>query len=203
MKRALTVGNIIDKKYKTFDLEGRWNDFLGKPERSGVWFIWGNSGNGKTSFVMQLCKELCKYDKVCFDSLEEGTSLTMQNSLKRFGMMEVSRKMHFVVEGTAALTERLNRNKSFNIVVIDSFQYLHMSYREYQQLKERFPDKLIIFISHARGKNPAGDAAMRVMYDATEKIWIEGYRAISKGRFLGETGTFSIWPEKEREYWGE
>ena len=40
--------------------------------------VWGKSGNGKTSFVLQLCKELTRYGKVAYDSLEEGSSLTMQ-----------------------------------------------------------------------------------------------------------------------------
>ena len=72
MKRALSVRDILDKKYNTFPFEGKWKEAFGTPERVGVWFIWGNSGNGKTSFVMQLCKELCKYDRVVYNSLEEG-----------------------------------------------------------------------------------------------------------------------------------
>ena len=50
-----------------------------------------------------------------------------------------------------------------------------MTYKDYIQLKEEFPDKLFIFISHARGKNPKGDAATSVMYDADLKIWVEGH----------------------------
>ena len=55
MKRALSVKDILDKKYNTFPFEGKWKAAFGTTERVGVWFIWGNSGNGKTSFVMQLC----------------------------------------------------------------------------------------------------------------------------------------------------
>ena len=70
MKRALNVRDILSKKYETFPFEGKWREAFETPERTGVWFIWGASGNGKTSFVMQLCKELCKYDRVAFNSLE-------------------------------------------------------------------------------------------------------------------------------------
>ena len=65
LKRALTVQNILDKKYKLIDFTGAWYDAFKKPEMTGVWFIWGNSGNGKTSFVIQLIKELAKFDNVC------------------------------------------------------------------------------------------------------------------------------------------
>ncbi|MEA4949586.1 MAG: ATP-dependent serine protease, partial [Petrimonas sp.] len=53
------------------------------------------------------------------------------------------------------------------------------------------------------GKQPAGRAAKSVMYDADMKIWVEGYRAISKGRYIGEKGYFDVWPEKALRYWGE
>lgn len=79
MRRALNVRDILNKKYDVFPFEGKWKDAFDTPEVRGCWFVWGNSGNGKTSFVMQLCKELCKYDRVAFNSLEEGTSLTVQN----------------------------------------------------------------------------------------------------------------------------
>lgn len=75
MGRALTVKEVLNKRRQTFPFEGKWADAFGQPERTGVWFIWGRSGNGKTSFVMQLIAELCKYDRVAFDSMEEGDKI--------------------------------------------------------------------------------------------------------------------------------
>lgn len=204
LKRALTVQNILDKKYKLFDFTERWYEAFDKPEMAGVWFIWGNSGNGKTSFVIQLIKELVKFEKVHFCSLEEGTSHTLQKSFNTFKMDDVNNSdVHIVSETISELTERLKHKKSRRIVVIDSFQYTLMNYRDYLALKQQFPDKLLIFISHADGKNPAGRSAKSVMYDASLKIYIEGYRAFSKGRYIGETGYFDIWPEKAMKWYGE
>ena len=41
------------------------------------------------------------------------------------------------------------------------------------------------------------------MYDATLKIWVEGFKAFSKGRFIGEKGNYTIWEEGANKYWGE
>ena len=112
MRRALNVRDILNKKYDVFPFEGKWKDAFDTPEVRGCWFVWGNSGNGKTSFVMQLCKELCKYDRVAFNSLEEGTSLTVQNNLRRFGMAEVSRHLAFIKEDIPTLKIRLRRQSS-------------------------------------------------------------------------------------------
>ena len=204
MGRALTVKEVLNKKRQTFPFDGKWADAFGQPERTGVWFIWGRSGNGKTSFVMQLIAELCKYDRVAFDSMEEGDSLSMRQKLVRHGLSKIGSRFHLLnAEPISDLRERLARRKSYNIIVIDSFQYTQMSYRDYIQFKEQFKDKLIIFISHAKGSLPRGSAAEGVMYDATLKIWVEGFKAFSKGRFIGPTGEFTIWDEGAERYWGE
>lgn len=62
--RALTVKEVLKQKKRTFAFKGEWKEAFGEPERTGVWFIWGNSGNGKSSFVMQLCKYLCEFERV-------------------------------------------------------------------------------------------------------------------------------------------
>ncbi|MBR1839374.1 MAG: hypothetical protein IJ782_02120 [Prevotella sp.] len=203
MSKALTVKDILRKTRETFPFEGAWADAFGQPERSGVWFIWGKSGNGKTSFVMQLIAELCKHDRVAFDSLEEGTSLTMRDKLVRHGLLHTDNRLHILCEPIEVLRDRLARHKSYNIVVIDSFQYTQLTYRDYIQLKEECRNKLLIFISHAAGSSPRGAAAVSVMYDATLKIWVEGFKAFSKGRFIGPTGEYTIWDEGAARYWGE
>lgn len=112
--------------------------------------------------------------------------LRVDNYLKRFG----------------SLDERLSKPRSWDFVVIDSFQYTQMSYKEYIAFKERHRNKLLIFVSHADGKRPDGRAASKVMYDASLKIWVEGYKAFSKGRFIGPTGECTIYEEGARKYWG-
>lgn len=201
--RAMTVKEVLNKKRDVFPFEGKWAAAFGQPERTGVWFIWGRSGNGKTSFVLQLIRELCKWDRVAFDSMEEGDSLSMRDKLVRHGLTEVGNRLHILdAEPMKELSERLCRRKSYNIVVVDSFQYTQMSYKDYIHFKEQHKDKLIIFISHASGSSPRGSAAMGVMYDATLKIWVEGYKAFSKGRFIGESGEYTIWEERAARYWG-
>lgn len=201
--RAMTVTNILTKSYNLFPFSGEWKAAFGCPEKRGVWFIWGNSGNGKTTFILQLIKYLAQFDKVLLNSLEEGTSHTIQEGFIRVGMGEVASKVLIVSEGIESLTERLLQRKSPGIVIIDSFQYFQISYKQYIAFKEQFNSKLIIFISHCDGRLPAGRAAKSVMYDATLKVWVEGYKAFSKGRYIGEKGFITIWPEAARRFWGE
>lgn len=66
-RNAKGVREILGMKFDTLPFEGVWHDAFGTPERRGVWFVWGNSGNGKTSFVMQLCKYLCRFGRVAYN----------------------------------------------------------------------------------------------------------------------------------------
>ena len=92
LRRALSVSDVLRLKRETYAFEGAWAEAFGRPERNGVWFVWGSSGNGKTSFVLQLCKELSRFGRVAYDSLEEGASLTMQNAFVKMGMQDVARR---------------------------------------------------------------------------------------------------------------
>lgn len=203
-RNAKGVREMLSIKYDTFPFEGDWAQAFGTPERRGVWIIWGNSGNGKTTFAMRLCKMLCRFGRVAYDSLEEGAGFTMQNTLRTCGMMEVNRRFLLLdCEPMDQLSLRLKRQKSPDFVVIDSFQYTQMSYRDYIRFKEEHRNKLLIFICHARGRMPLGRAACSLMYDASLKIYIEGYRAFSRGRFIGPRGYYDIWPDEAAKYWGE
>lgn len=201
MKKALSMVDLMRKNREVYAFEGALQEAFGQPEQNGVWFIWGRSGNGKTSFVLQLCKELTRYGKVAYDSLEEGDSLTMQNALMRVGMGDVGRRFILLNESLKELDTRLKRRRSPDIVVVDSFQYAHIDLKQYEEFIDQHKNKLIIFVSQADGLKPWGRTAQSAMYGASLKIWVEGYRAISKGRYRGNLGYYTIWAEKAEEYW--
>lgn len=80
MPRSLTAKEILGIRRKTITLEGEWGRCIGTMDRSGVVFFWGNSGNGKSAAVISLCKELTRFGKVLFITLEEGFSLSPEHS---------------------------------------------------------------------------------------------------------------------------
>lgn len=202
-KRAYSPAEILRMNIPKLEFEGAWAASMGKPAKSGVWLIWGNPGNGKTSFVMQLAKYLCQFDKVVYDSLEESTSLSVQMSMRRHKMEEVNRRFQILDrEGMDQLVARLQRRKSAGIAIIDSFQYSGLTYKGYQAMKEALPGKLLIFISHAEGMRPAGRAAKKVEYDADIKILVDGFRASCKSRYMDTPGVpFTVWAEGAAKYW--
>ena len=199
MARAASLDQVLRTRVKVLPFEGEWKDAIGCPELTGSWIIWGNSGNGKTRFALQLCKYLCQFGRVAYDSLEEGVSVSLVKAIKETHMMEVRRK--FVVldkEPIDQLTERLERPKSPDIVCVDSLQYTGMSYEQYKALKERFPKKLFIWISHADGTLPEGRVAKKVRFDSNVKVFVQAYRAEPVSRYGGGK-PYIIWEEGYRK----
>lgn len=200
INRAISIDQLLKKKFKTIDFEGRFLESLGVTENNGVWIIWAESGNGKTSFAVQLAKELTKFGKVAYNTLEEGARMTFQLAAIEHNLKHVKSKLLILNrEPIEELKVRLRRHKSPNIIFIDSFQYTGLNKKQYIALKEEFTKKLFIFISHAEGKQPMGSVARFVRYDADIKIRCEGYRAFPVSRYGGGK-PFDIWAEKAAIY---
>ena len=201
--KAKTVNEVLNKKFKLYKLTGPFNDAFGNVETTGVWFIWGQSGSGKSSFMLQLAKHLSLFDKVLINDLEEGASLNVQEALSREGMQTVGNKIMLCSENMEDFTLRLSKPKSPKIIIINSYQYTRLSFDAYIKFKNKFANKLIIIISQADGKQPTGRTAKSVMYDASLKIFVEGHKAFSKGRYIGPNGgTYTIWKQGAQLYHG-
>lgn len=181
--------------------EGYWEESFGHPEPAGAWIIWGASGNGKTSFALKLATYLSRYGRVAYNSLEEGIGKSLQVAIRRVDAYS-AKGLIIISEDMEILRKRLNKHKSPQMIIIDSFQYTGLSKSEYKQLKQDYPNKLFIFISHAEGAQPEGRAAKFVRYDADVKIHVEGYKAFVVSRFGGGK-PYTIWREGAEKYWNE
>lgn len=207
MAKILGVQQFLASNKNSMAFDGAWYDLLGRPEMKGSWIIWGASGSGKTSFSCRLCKYLTRFGRVAYNSLEEGDSLSLQRSFEDVNMMEVSGKLVLLDRMPIdELSEKLAKRKSWDIVLIDSLQYTGMTYADYKRLRRDHPNKLFIFISHAKGNNPDGKLAEKVMYDSSCKIFVECFRADAKSRYLDKGQTmrpFVIWEERASLFWGD
>ncbi len=204
MGRAISVTQLISKRRNLLEFSGEWLDCFGMPELKGTWFIHGDSGHGKTSFILKLCKYLANFERVAYNSMEEGDSESFKIAVVREGMIEARRR--FIIldnESIEELKERLRAHKAPKVVVIDSIQYSGMNYPEYKKLKNEFRDTLFIINSHADGKQPADRRAKSIRYDASVKIYVEGYVAYIISRYTtGGTREFTIWKKGADDYNG-
>lgn len=203
MNRALTPENLLKKKITKIEWDETFTDAFDNPATTGAWFVWGNSGNGKTSFLLQLSKQFAsRGKKVLYNSREEGDSDTMRRAFERENMKSVNGYFLLVNEGIDELALRMRKQRGPKVVIIDSIQYCRFTSAKFFEFVTEFEKThLIIFNSQAKGADPRGSIAETAKFHASLKIWVEGFRAISHGRYFGTVGHYDIWPQRAAEYW--
>lgn len=206
MAKVLGVKQITQRKYKFIEnLPAEIVQSFGRLVMNFVMIVWGKSGNGKSNLLMQILKALMPHGKVLYVALEEGFEATTQmNVIRHLDVQQHTGKIEFAdYEMTYdELVKKLKKKKSPKFIVIDSIQYWNITYDDYKKLKQMFPQKTFIFISHAKGKEPKGVTAEAIRYDAPVKVHVEGYVAFIISRYGGHM-PFVIWEEGAKKYWGK
>lgn len=198
LKKLLTVANIQNTKVERIPFEDEWYEAFKQPQNRGVWYVWGGSGSGKSSFAMQLAKELAKSGNVLYNVLEEETDDSdFIDRTITFQMQDVKESFHAQRYTLKELNAYLEKRSSADYIIIDSLPYFLENWQEYKEFKQQWATKkVLIFIGHAEGKNPSTELQKKVMFDAKMKIFVSGYLATCKGRTIGPNGgRFIVWQE--------
>jgi hypothetical protein len=204
--RTTSLKHLLAKKFDFLkDLPVEIERSLGQLVSAFIMIVWGQSGNGKSNFIYQLLKVLMNYGNVLYLALEEGFETTTQMvALRHLNEEDHSGKILFA-DHTMTYEEAmlyLKRKKSPKFIIIDSVQYWDINYAKYKLLKESFPNKTFIFISHAKGSNPDGTTAQKIRYDAGIKVHVKAYVAHPTSRYGGNK-PYIIWEEGAIKEYGK
>ena len=87
--------------------------------------------------------------------------------------------------------------------LIKKFPWIVVETKGYDRI---FPNKLFVFMSHEKNREPSGAITQQIHYDADVRIRVEGYKAFVISRFgnpekEGGRQNFIIWKKGANEYW--
>ncbi len=202
---GLTIGNLYSKKFKGLQLVGELGKVIGEAEFGKPWIVWGQSGSGKTTFLMQLAKAYMDTTgkRVFYNSLEEGASVSLKKAAQRANIGKKDR-MTVLEEEMTAFRNVLVRSRDVGMIIVDSVKYTKWRFEQYVAFCKQFPSLFIVFVSHAKGKEPKGNLSEDIRFDSSVKIYTEGHRAFVTSRFSDSgQGQYDIWMEGATKYWGE
>jgi uridine kinase len=201
MKKALTVTNIINQKVTLIDFAKNYPQLyqaFGNPQNKGIWFVWGGSGSGKSSLILDLAKAFSGKIKTIHNELEEDLDdLDFINRMRLKNMQDVKDNFLTASYNYEELCTYLDKRDSPKVVVINSATYFFKDLQQYFEFANKYKRRKIIIISGmAKGNNPYSELETKIMYDANKKIFVSGYLALCKGRTIGPNGgTYVIWAE--------
>ncbi|OBX17750.1 ATP-binding protein [Bizionia algoritergicola] len=192
IQKILTVANIQNQNVSKLQWKGRWLEAFGRPQDKGVWFIWGVSGSGKSSFLMQLAKAMAELGYKTLLNLceEEPDDTDYIDRTELFTMNEVEDCFYTQNYTFKEMMIYLNKKNAPKVVIIDSIKDMTSSYDDYLDLKRLALKKQIILIitGQAEGKNPRTEFEKSIRYNAKMKIYVNGFLAQCQGRTIGENG---------------
>lgn len=117
--------NLEDIRHEYIDFDGEWYLAFGRPEKSGCWIIYGKSGQGKSSFALQLARKFDEMGlRVLYLTLEMGACDDFVNSVLSVGIHSKTNNIIYSDEATITeLDEYLSKQRSPDVIMIDSIQY--------------------------------------------------------------------------------
>ncbi|MEO0337601.1 MAG: hypothetical protein AAF242_00160 [Bacteroidota bacterium] len=191
--KAIGINQLLNKKFVTYDFDGKWLESFGRPERNFKAVVYGESGNGKTDFCIKLAKYMTNFGKVYYNSFEEGISQTLQEAAIRNNLQDVVGKMIIGnKEGFDSVMKRMKSRNSPVICFLDSRDYMQLTERQYVKLTEANPKKAFVIICWSSNGKPRGEHAKKMLYMADIKIKVSDFKAYPRCRFGGNK-PFVIW----------
>lgn len=201
--RVLGVTELYDKTYPTLEVSEKVKAMIGSTiSKPFTLLIYGLRKHGKTSFCMQLCKELAQNYQVFYNSFEEGDCLTMQEAIKRVNMHEVAGKF-FLGDRLSfrQLMERLKKSRD-QIVVLDSRDYMNLTTQQWVKLTGTFRRKSFILICWEQGGLPQGKYARDISYMVGAITHVKDFEAKTVGRYGNPEKPYRIAAKPKADYTG-
>lgn len=197
MGRTLSASRLLEKQYKTYELNEEWRNAIGNPETNFRQLIWGASGSGKTTFALKLCKYLSTFGKCYYNSIEQGEGKSLQDVARHVNLAECKPGSFMIGDRDTfeEMVDKLKKNRA-KFCVIDSSQYMNLTTAQYKMLIKLFKTKSFIIISwEGAGEQPKGEHAKAIRYMVDIKTYVKNGVARSASRF-GATTPYKIFDHK-------
>ena len=210
LPKKIGLKQMYQKEYNAVpDLTPEMLATLGEIEDAFDMICWGDSGQGKTNFNMEvMCQLAIALDcKATYISWEEGHGKSLRNTLVRLNLLpRLGNRLEIMDGGTfEQVYAMMSKRKSTKIWVFDSIQASNFTQMQTAKLKNDFVltkrKKILLYISWEKGTEPKGSTAEAVKYYANIKIRIEKFIAFPTGRYGGNKN-YIIWPEGAKKKWG-
>lgn len=194
MAKNYGINDIEKWEFDTLPLSPEWLDHLGDLNQGFRLLVEGDPKNGKTEYLFRLMKELAlKVGKVSCNSTEQGKSKSFKSAWIRNNMREIEAGKFMLADKSQkdfdTWLNKLAKN-SGSTIVLDSADYMNLSFAQWKILHERFPQKNLIMVSwlinpHLKAFKHTMDCIIRV----------KDFKAYPVSR-LGGNKTMVVWDKQ-------
>ncbi|MBS1629529.1 MAG: hypothetical protein JST27_05680 [Bacteroidetes bacterium] len=174
----VSARELAKMRFETIGYKGRFKDVVGDPAIGFHMMVYGKPFQGKSSFVIELCKDLIQLKKgrVAYLALEEGISASMQKKI-------IDRQAGNI-DGLDFMGAMPGSFEGYTFVVIDSVSDRAIKRDKLRELFLHNPKICFICIFHAT-KEGSARGGLDYSHDMDIIIKIEGHQPfVEKNRYL-------------------
>jgi hypothetical protein len=139
MARIITMspGDISARNIETYQFSARFFKIFGEPDVRFSTITRGAPKMGKSSLLLQMADEFCRFGKVLYVTSEESPkSKTFQERLKLFNI--TNPKIRIVFTHDKQALEKLIQTGGYRFVILDSIQKMKLSIDDFIRLKDKY-----------------------------------------------------------------
>lgn len=202
MARIMSSKSLSQKRFYTIQLEKRFAEMFGVPERNFKMIIYGKSTSGKSTLALQFASSLAKtIGKVLYNAFEEGHNKTISDTINK---RELVHSRFYVADRMEydELVLKIKKNH-YRAAFIDSVKFMDFTYEQYKDLTKTYPKKSLIFIAHGDKLGTVEGMASSILKACDIKVYVEFGKAHVWSRYTGKTATFQLFKHSNNSAQGE
>ena len=162
-KQIYSIKALKEKKFQTLNFSPEYTALFGNPQRNFVAMCYGESGSGKSVFLLKFADYFARnFGKVLYNSHEEGVNQTVVDRISHFninaGKLFIGNALNF-----DEMCEKIERNY-YRLVIIDSVKYMGFTFAQLKELRARFAKRQIIVCMVDFGKTEGSPKAVLTYY---------------------------------------
>lgn len=183
-KQIYSIKALKEKNFKTLEFHDEYKLLFGNPERKFVAEAYGESGSGKSVFLLKFANYFAKnFGKTLYNSHEEGANQTIQNRINNF---DIDANKLFVANALPfeTMCTKIERNY-YRLLIIDSVKYMGFTFSQLKELRERFAKRqlsiIMVDFGKIQGKPLSG---VDLLHASDVKLFFRNGRVYSTSRYL-------------------
>ena len=195
-REIFNIKTIREKKFHRLELISEYAELMGIPEKKFIGIFYGESGSGKSVYVLRFANYFAKnFGKVLYNSHEEKVNQTIQDRIFNFN---VDAQRLWVANGIPfeRMCEYIEKNY-YRLIIIDSVKYMNFTIDQLKELRERFAKRLLSIIMIDFGEAKGKPASGKDLIHASDiKMYFKNGLVHSTSRYLDQPTEKQLFVQK-------